>query len=436
VSDNNKKEKSTLDNTSVAKPDSKTEHAKSPEKKIPHKKTTKKSLSTSKIAGGFLAALMLISIAGGYYLWEFINDTKNNIDQRISNTKSDVTSLSDSVIQSDSNLHDEIKSLVTLQNELSNSVQALLSRSTHMRKDWLVSEAEYLVKLAANRLTLEGDIKTAITALTNADARLLDAGDPGLLLLRQELTNKISTLKTINVIDINGISIKISSVIKQIDKLPLVTPDPESIKQIHKKEKDDQEAKNKNDNNEEFDLGKVITQVTKDLTELIRIRKHDQQIQPLLTPEQRFYLTQNLKLQLEQARTALLHHQENTFKERITVSITWINEFFDKSKKSTQSVIETLSDLGKTTLTQETPDLSYALKMFTHFQAGIRLDKKQPAKKKLPPLKLKSVKIKSNKPTPIEVIKKSNDKQSIKEDTKKVTPILPIKPDAASGDSL
>jgi len=378
---------------------------------------TKNPLSLLQVAGWFFAALILISIGGGYFLWQFVNDTKDSIDQNIANNKSSITSLSDAVINSELQLNNQIKQLTLLQNDLSNSVEAFLAQSSHLRKDWLVGEAEYLVKLAANRLTLETDIKTAITALSSADARLLEAGDPGLLLLRQEISNNIVKLQALPVIDVNGISIKISSIIQQIDYLPLVTPEPDNIKQKLELEQTDSDTNNTN-SKPAINWKSVTTKVVSDLLSLVRVRKHDQVIQPLLTPEQRFFLTQNLKLQLEQARTALLHQQQRTFRERLTKSIEWIKEYFDQSKSATQSAITILTDLNKVNLTQRTPDLSYALQLFTKFQAGIRLHKKTVSvtKKKSTKTVKKTLKKNNKKKKPIKKIpvKKQNTKVEIK----------------------
>jgi uncharacterized protein HemX len=334
----------------------------------------KKSFSLLQISGLFIAALLIISAIAGYYLWQFVNDTNDSITQNISDNKTKNASLSISLNETDKTLNNKIRSLISTQSELSNSVHELLSKSTHMRKDWLVSEAQYLVKLAATRLALEGDIDTAITALTNADSRLLEAGDPGLLLLRQEISNKLLVLKALPDLDISGMSIHISSVIQQIDTLPLITPDPDSFKQA--RQTSNKTTTQNNEDGSPIDWKEVTTRVVTDITSLIRIRKHEQAIQPLISPEQRFFLVQNLKLQLEQARTALLHQQQDIFHERLAISTKWIKEYFDISKSATQSVITVLSNLNNKTLTHQTPDLSYALKMFGNYQAGIRLKKK------------------------------------------------------------
>ncbi len=380
---------------------------------------TSTPFSLLKIAGWFLGALLLISIAGGYYLWNFVNDTKDNIEQKIVSNNVAASTLSRSLSNTESKLDNKIAALKTLQSELSDSVAALLAKSAHMRKDWLISEAEYLVKLATNKLILEDDVKTAITALNNADARLLEAGDPGLLLLRQEISNKLTALKALPVIDTSGMSIQISSVIQQVENLPLITPDPESFKQIQQSTDNDDVPTN---------WKEVTSRVISDVTSLIRIRKHDQIVQPLLSPEQRFFLVQNLKLQLEQARTALLHQQQIIYRERLSQAIVWINEYFDISKAATKASLSILNNLNKKTLTNPIPDLTIALRMFDTFQAGTQLQKnvtppkpkkvisKKP-RKKIKPKKVITVKKQNPKP----VVKKPEIKKS---DIKKVEPVI------------
>ncbi|VAW94727.1 hypothetical protein MNBD_GAMMA22-1621 [hydrothermal vent metagenome] len=405
---------------------------------------TAKSLNLLQIAGWFLGALLLISGAGAYYLWSFVNDTKASVEQKITNNKIMAANLTRTQSAVESKLNNKIIALSTLQSDLSKSVAALLAKSDHMRKDWLVSEAEYLVKLAMNRLILEDDIKTAITALNNADARLLEAGDPSLLLLRQEISNKLTELKALPVIDTSGMSIQISSVMQQIKKLPLVTPDPESFKQI-------QQSENNENHEAPIDWKEVTSRVISDVTNLIRIRKHDQIVQPLLSPEQRFFLVQNLKLQLEQARTALLHQQQKIYRERLTQTIVWINEYFDISKSTTKATLVILNKLNNKTLTQQMPDLSSALKMFNSFQAGIQLQKKlikkakpkaakqivikkpKPTVKKVEPIIQKTPKTKEIQKSKITapIKEKTTDENSLDNNTKKVPLIIPTKPGLA-----
>ncbi len=67
--------------------------------------------------------------------------------------------------------------------------------------DWLLAEADYLVKLSARKLYLEHDIFSATELLENADQRIASLNDPNLFPLRQAMANDITALKALPIID-------------------------------------------------------------------------------------------------------------------------------------------------------------------------------------------------------------------------------------------
>ncbi|UCE89104.1 MAG: uroporphyrinogen-III C-methyltransferase, partial [Pseudomonadota bacterium] len=106
------------------------------------------------------------------------------------------------------------------------------------------------------------------------------------------------------------------------------------------------------------------------LRSLVVVREHDKPIQPLLGPEQRFYLGQNLKLQLEQARVALLRGEPRIYAERIAQAQAWIEEYFDTDHAATQQALATLKDLAGKDVRPALPDATSALRALASYQAG------------------------------------------------------------------
>ena len=72
-----------------------------------------------------------------------------------------------------------------------------LERQVKQRQpsDWLLHEAEYLVRVAARTLLLEHDTTAAIGLLKNADARLADLNDPTFLPARKLVHEDIKSLE-------------------------------------------------------------------------------------------------------------------------------------------------------------------------------------------------------------------------------------------------
>lgn len=306
-------------------------------------------------AGGvalFFALLSLLAVialaGGGYYLWQEQQQLAAEREQRISRLQDNLASLQQELSANNEQQGEQLTALRERQSNLDNALEKLLASRSHLRNDWLLTEAEYLLKLANHRLLLERDVETAIVALQSADARLREVADPGLLTIRKRIAADISDLRSVPQPDLAGLSFNLSSLSGDVSRLPLATPDPQS-----KNRQGEQPAADKVDTWQELPAA-----IWRDIRSLVVIRQHDEPIQPLLAPEQRFFLTQNLQLQLEQARLALLSGQTRVYQERLQQARQWLETYFDTKHNATRQAIEQLRDLAEQKIHPQLPDIS------------------------------------------------------------------------------
>jgi len=331
------------------------------EKKKPtvsSKRKKQKSHNVSRVTTFLIVALLL---AGGIFLYDYINKFQRQLKQ--------LASQQIQLQQQNAGLKEEFASkwgiLKQQQDDLNNHLAKLLEKNQHLRKDWLVLEAEYLIQIANHRLLLERDINTAVVALESADARLRDTGDPGVLRVRQIISEAMQELKQVPQSDLAGLSLSLSTLYKGIEKLPLATPDPKTREQQEKRETaESRQVKN---------WQELPAAIWRDLKNLIVIRNHEEPVQALLSPEQRFFLLENLRLQLEQARLALLTGQEQVYKERIATAIQWIKQHFDKESAMTSATIETLQQLSSAEISPELPDISSTYQALQKYRRGEKI---------------------------------------------------------------
>jgi uroporphyrin-3 C-methyltransferase len=105
---------------------------------------------------------------------------------------------------------------------------------------------------------------------------------------------------------------------------------------------------------------------------LIIIRHRDEPIEPLLSPEQAFFLRQNLHLMLEQAQVALLQRKQQPFDSSLSRAREWIATYFDSKDATTTALLEGLAELSTINVAPELPDISASLtslkEYFSHMQ--------------------------------------------------------------------
>lgn len=157
-------------------------------KNKPANKSSKAVTATKSSNAGLITLIFFILIGAGgglYLLWE--EQQKNVFKQLISaqNFEQQVTNIKQQQAEFIEKNEEQITEIHSFQENLRNNLTNLIRNKQHLRNDWLMAEAEYLVQLANHRLLLEKDVATAAVALKAADARLAEVADPALLHVRK-----------------------------------------------------------------------------------------------------------------------------------------------------------------------------------------------------------------------------------------------------------
>jgi len=341
-------------------------------KKLPAPHKRRKHKSTGLLTVLLLTVLVLA--AGGWYGYHYLTGYQSRLNL--------LTVEQSKLQQQNSSLKAEFDSkwaiLKRQQDDLADHINTLREKNQYLRKDWLLLEAEYLIQLAVQRLLFERDINTAIAALHAADTRLRDTGDPGAIQVRKAISESVQALKQVPQADLAGLSLTMSTINQEIEKLPLATPDPKSKLQNQSQEM--------TESRKVKSWRELPAAIWRDLKNLIIIRDHEKPVQPLLSPEQRFFLVENLRLQIEQARLAMLTGQQRVYKERIDTARHWIERHFDTQSPVTQATAATLQQLATAAIAPELPDISTVYQVLQKYRGANDKPPLAPVKEKTGPV--------------------------------------------------
>jgi uroporphyrin-3 C-methyltransferase len=103
---------------------------------------------------------------------------------------------------------------------------------------------------------------------------------------------------------------------------------------------------------------------------LVRVSEIDHPQAILLTPEQGFFVRENLKLKLLNARLALLSRQSDVARSDVMAVNTQIKAYFDLKNKNTQIALEALGQLEKDMLQLNVPRLEQTVNALANAQAS------------------------------------------------------------------
>ncbi len=263
------------------------------------------------------------------------------------------TRLSDQSRLSDRNGTD----IAALQSRIESTL-ALMSRISEDlsggRTRFQLASVEHLLVLANDRLQLERDVKSALTALDSADASLARLSDPQLFPVREALAQERTALRAVPVPDLASASLTLASLIDRVDSLPLLSHAPAHF------ESDD--ARDGAPDSVESGWRRMLSAVRTAARSLFTIRRDDNaRALRLLPPESEAIVYQVLTLKLEGARVALLTGNSVALREEARSASEWLDAQFKAEDPGTLAMKAELERLQTLDLRPPLPDISRSL---------------------------------------------------------------------------
>ena len=115
---------------------------------------------------------------------------------------------------------------------------------------------------------------------------------------------------------------------------------------------------------------RLLVNVWGEVGKLLRVSRIDQPEAALLTPDQGFFLRENLKLRLLNARMGLLSRQTDTARADLGMAGAWIGKYFDGSARKTQAAAQLLQQVQGQLKTSELPRLDETMAALATAAAG------------------------------------------------------------------
>lgn len=305
--------------------------------------------------------LLVLGMAGaGYWYYmqqqsasqETVTAQQNNASQlnAIERERADILASIENVTRTSQALESTVAELKSQNEQLALQAESTLQQLNNMEgrrpADWLIAEADYLVRMAGRKLWLENDVRTAILLLVNADKRLKSLADPSVLPVRATLAEDIQTLQQLNPVSQSSVALALTGMIAQIDKLPLDTfekPEDGNAQDTTLSESADDWQEN---------LAKVWRSLVDDF---LTVKSIEGPVEPVLSLEAQFLAKEQLRLQLMHAQTAALQGDEGLYSQSLQYAQTLLTEKFDTEKSQVTGFMDALQNLSATDIARPIP---------------------------------------------------------------------------------
>ena len=239
-------------------------------------------------------------------------------------------------------------------------VEELMQSVARSRDENVLADVEAALRVAMQQGAITGSAEPLLTALRQAEERLARYSEPQLERVRRALAADIERVKAVAVTDIAALTVQLDEAIRLVDEMPmLVQPAPRparvpaaSAAAAAATQAASAASASAGPAGIASGWGETVREwgrlVWSELRTLVRVTPIDRPEAMLIAPEQAYFLRENLKLRLLNARLALLSRQFDTAQSDLRDARSALERYFDRSARP----VQTASDLVRQVMAQ------------------------------------------------------------------------------------
>ncbi len=241
-------------------------------------------------------------------------------------------------------------------------LEELIQSLSRSRDENLLVDIEAALRVAQQQSAITGSAEPLVATLRQADERLARYSQPRLEGVRRAIARDLDRVKAVGVADISALNIRLDEAVRMIDELPLlVVAEPRKAAPARGATASAAAAPASvaasapllptADPATWWPAARQRLQawgqvVWHEVRSLVRVTRIDQPEAMLLAPEQAYFLRENLKLRLLNARLAVLSRQFDAAQADLQVARQSLERYFDRSSRKVTTAIELIRQVS------------------------------------------------------------------------------------------
>jgi len=333
-------------------------------------KTQKKP---SSVWAWILFLLIILALGAIGYLWQQLQFVSNDLVKNssyqldIKTRQQSLAELQRQLNTAEEKLAKSTAELSILQSNQAQIASKISNISGVNRIDWLSDELQHLSRLAHQRLLLSHDAIGAVALLKAADKVVIEMREASALPIREAISQDLIALEIAANHDLEGAYIRLNSLNKKIEDLNVKTlsfPKYEEFDVVNEEKAVQNELEDSTNNRFEKAFSHIVAKIQPYLYRSFSI---DGEIAPMLSSDERQYLSRNIQLAFEQAQLALLRREPESYRLSIEQSEVWIKKYYDLSDPTTLTLLNMLHELKGYRLSPDMPEITQTLDAIKQF---------------------------------------------------------------------
>lgn len=334
-----------------------------------------------------VAALAAAGLLGSAALWQKLGSIQEELARRTTDTSAQSIEARTLAQDAQDSTKEQSVRLALLETRLSEvslqrtQLEELMQSLSRSRDENLVVDVESDLRLAQQRALLTGSAEPLLAALKSAETRLTRAAQARLNPVQRAVTRDIERVKNASIADVPALMLKLDELARLVDELPVVNevasnniPRPVDAVADEPQGVALEARKSWLPGVDTLALGawsrRVAGSLWTEASQLLRVSRIDQPEAALLAPEQAFFLRENLKLRLLNARLALLSRQTDAARADLLNAGNWLGKYFDPAARKTQAARQLLVQVQGQLKNTELPRLDETLAALATAAAG------------------------------------------------------------------
>ncbi len=315
-----------------------------------------------------VAVVASLALAGSLVVWQKIGGIQEQLARQSADAGAQATEARATARQAQElaletaakvSVVDARLSEVALQRTQLEELMQSLSRS---RDENLVVDIESAVRLAQQQAQLTGSVEPLLAALKSADVRVTRAAQPRLTPLLRAIAKDVARIKGTALADTPSLLVKLDELVLLADEIP--------VGNALNTAKTAEPLKRKADETVVSWWARLGLVVRDELRGLVRVSRIADPDAALLSPDQSFFLRENLKLKLLNARLGLLSRQIDSARADLATASVSLGRYFDASSRKTQTAVALLQQVQGQMKALEVPRVDETLAALATAAAG------------------------------------------------------------------
>jgi uroporphyrin-3 C-methyltransferase len=298
------------------------------------------------IGAAVLLALSLVSLVLAWMAQQHVSQLQQELVRRQQDSQGQAGEARMLARQAQEGMRESAAKLALLEARVAevavqrSQLEELIQSLSRSRDENVLVDIDSAVRVAVQQTAITGSAEPLVAALKQADERLARYNQPRLEGVRRAIARDLDRVKAVGVADLPSLSIRLDEAVRLVDELPLLsTTEPRKPAASAPGQRQAQRsapvdntpsawAKLWNDS-----WSSASERVWFEVKSLVRVTRIDHPEAMLLAPEQAFFVRENLKLRLLNARLALLSRQYDTAQADLQVAQATLDRYFDRSSR-------------------------------------------------------------------------------------------------------